>query len=175
MNLGSGIGSAIVNNGKLLRGSNNIIGEIGHIVIDPNGYPCDCGRKGCLQALHCINGLERRAGMPFAEMVTLAQRKDAGCRALLEQTADVLAMWIANMANLYNAPLAVVYGQMLDEWGEMFPLLEEKIGRYIWTPVKGNFAIKESQIPRDKLPVIAAASVVLTDALISNIDIAQTQ
>ncbi len=47
--IGTGIGGGIIIDGKLLRGKGNA-GEIGHICIEPNGRPCRCGRKGCLEA-----------------------------------------------------------------------------------------------------------------------------
>jgi len=48
MTIGTGIGGALVLEGKLYRGSNNIAGEFGHFSIDPNGYLCPCGNRGCL-------------------------------------------------------------------------------------------------------------------------------
>jgi len=48
MTIGTGIGGALVLEGKLYRGSYNIAGEFGHFSIDPNGYLCPCGNRGCL-------------------------------------------------------------------------------------------------------------------------------
>lgn len=49
--LGTGIGGCIVVNGKILRGKDNMAGEIGHITIDEFGPICGCGKRGCLEAL----------------------------------------------------------------------------------------------------------------------------
>ncbi|BAL81132.1 ROK family protein [Caldisericum exile] len=47
---GTGIGSAIVTNGSIVRGKDNLAGEIGHITLDPNGPLCTCGKYGCFEA-----------------------------------------------------------------------------------------------------------------------------
>src|SRR6185295_3862490 len=57
--LGTGIGGGIVIDGKLYRGSKGLAGEIGHVVIDPGGPRCNCGSRGCLEALV--------SGVAFAE------------------------------------------------------------------------------------------------------------
>lgn len=47
--LGTGIGGGIVINGKLYRGSHGMAGELGHISVDPEGLPCNCGQRGCVE------------------------------------------------------------------------------------------------------------------------------
>ena len=59
--LGTGIGSAIVINGRLYRGANGGAGEIGHICVDPEGPICRCGQRGCLEAVYGAAGIERAA------------------------------------------------------------------------------------------------------------------
>lgn len=51
LTLGTGIGGAIVYEGKLIRGINNLAGEIGHLTIDKEGIPCGCEKKGCFEKL----------------------------------------------------------------------------------------------------------------------------
>lgn len=51
VNLGHGIGSAIVENGELYRGNSGSSGEIGHITLEPDGPFCECGNRGCLEAI----------------------------------------------------------------------------------------------------------------------------
>ena len=47
--LGTGVGSGIVINGQLVYGHDGFAGELGHVVVDPAGRQCGCGRKGCLE------------------------------------------------------------------------------------------------------------------------------
>lgn len=59
--LGTGIGSGIVVNSKVVYGHDGLAGELGHFVIRRNGRPCGCGRKGCLETYCSANGLARTA------------------------------------------------------------------------------------------------------------------
>jgi glucokinase len=55
--LGTGLGSGIVANGKLIYGHDGFAGEIGHTIVDPNGRPCGCGRRGCLETYVSAGGI----------------------------------------------------------------------------------------------------------------------
>jgi glucokinase len=57
--LGTGLGSGVVVDGKLVYGSDGFAGEIGHTVYDPNGRLCGCGRKGCLETYASATGIKR--------------------------------------------------------------------------------------------------------------------
>lgn len=57
--LGTGLGSGIVVDGKLVYGSDGFAGEIGHTIYDPNGRLCGCGRKGCLETYASATGIRR--------------------------------------------------------------------------------------------------------------------
>jgi glucokinase len=59
--LGTGIGGGIVAGGRLQRGANGFAGEIGHIVVDPDGPPCPCGRRGCWERYASGSGLAQLA------------------------------------------------------------------------------------------------------------------
>jgi len=59
--LGTGIGGGVVAGGRLQRGANGFAGEIGHIVVDPKGPPCPCGRQGCWERYASGSGLARLA------------------------------------------------------------------------------------------------------------------
>jgi glucokinase len=57
--LGTGLGSGIVANGKMIYGHDGFAGEIGHTIYDPNGRECGCGRKGCLETYASASGIRR--------------------------------------------------------------------------------------------------------------------
>jgi glucokinase len=57
--LGTGLGSGVVVDGKLVYGSDGFAGEIGHTVYDPNGRVCGCGKKGCLETYASSTGIKR--------------------------------------------------------------------------------------------------------------------
>ncbi len=57
--LGTGLGSGIVVDGKILYGHNGIAGEIGHVIVNPKGRYCGCGRRGCLETYLSATGIKR--------------------------------------------------------------------------------------------------------------------
>lgn len=61
LTLGTGVGCGIVLNGKLWRGSFEAAGEMGHVIAVPNGLPCPCGQRGCLERYASASAVARRA------------------------------------------------------------------------------------------------------------------
>jgi glucokinase len=75
--IGTGIGGALVLGGELIRGANGIAGELGHMLAVPDGHPCGCGRRGCIEQYASGNALVR-----FAQ--ALAKDDPTGAAHLLE-------------------------------------------------------------------------------------------
>jgi glucokinase len=65
--LGTGLGSGIVADAKLIYGADGFAGEIGHTIFDPNGRMCGCGRKGCLETYASATGIKRTVKEMLAE------------------------------------------------------------------------------------------------------------
>lgn len=61
LTLGTGVGSGIVANGQLIYGFDGFAGELGHMIVEPDGRPCGCGRKGCLETYCSATGVVRTA------------------------------------------------------------------------------------------------------------------
>ena len=136
--LGTGIGGGIISDGSVERGANGFAGEIGHMVVDPNGPDCPCGRRGCWERFASGSGLGRLAreaahGGRATRVVELAGhdpdavRGEHVTRAAAEgdaEAADVLgrfawwlALGLANLANIFD-PQAFVLGGGLIRAGE---------------------------------------------------------
>ena len=133
--LGTGIGGGYVMNGRLVDGAHGFAGEIGHMVVDPYGPPCPCGKRGCWERFASGNGLgtlareaaqagRLRAVMRLAGGDAEAVRGEHVTAAALEgepQALDVMntfAWWLAlGLANLANAvdPSVIVLGGGLIE------------------------------------------------------------
>jgi glucokinase len=77
--IGTGIGGALVLGGELVRGARGIAGELGHVLAVPDGHPCGCGRRGCIEQYASGNALVR-----FAQ--TLAAEDKEGAAQLLEMS-----------------------------------------------------------------------------------------
>lgn len=82
--LGTGVGGGLILGGALQCGSGGMAGEIGHVVVDPNGRVCGCGARGCVETLASASAAERRAkerGLPRSAPGDLAALADAARRA----------------------------------------------------------------------------------------------
>jgi predicted NBD/HSP70 family sugar kinase len=120
-----GIGGALVIDGELFRGAHGFAGEIGHVVVRPDGPQCRCGANGCLEqyagqaALLRAAGLDEKGGQGGVE--ELARRAAAGDRTTveaLEQAGEMLGLVISGAVNVLD-PDAVVLGGIyrgLAEW-----------------------------------------------------------
>lgn len=137
--LGTGIGGGLVAGGRVLRGAHGFGGEIGHMVVDPHGPRCPCGKRGCWERLASGSGLGRlgreaaeagRLGAVVAaaggdaaavtgEHVTAAAADgDAEARAVMEDFAWWLALGLANLTEIVD-PQRFVLGGGLVEAGEV--------------------------------------------------------
>jgi len=88
--LGTGLGSGIVVDGKLVYGHDGFAGEVGHTIVDPNGRDCGCGRKGCLETYASATGIKKTA-------IELLQNSDvkSSLRALTEEEISSKAIYDA--------------------------------------------------------------------------------
>lgn len=164
--LGTGIGGGHVCGGVLQRGANGFAGEPGHMVVDPNGPLCPCGRRGCWERFASGSGLGRLArdaaeagqaarvvaiagGDPEAvrgEHVTAAAAEgDAGALAVLADFGWWVSLGIANLVNVLD-PEVVVVGGGLAEAGEL-----------LLAPVRRHFtSLVLSPAHRPAVPIVAA-------------------
>jgi glucokinase len=178
--LGTGVGGGMIVNGKLVSGSNGTAGEIGHIIIEPNGYPCNCGRTGCLDTIASGNGIVRQALEKISDTPTsllamyyhenkaitakdifdLAAQGDPVCEQVINYTADVLGSVIAKVALLTN-PSKVLIGGGVSKAGEQFIKIVRKNFNKYTLPRTGEVCeIKIAKLGNDA-GIIGAAYLVL--------------
>ena len=136
--VGTGIGGGLVMAGRIYRGSVGSAGEIGHVTVDPDGPLCDCGNRGCLEALvgaHMITrdaaaGVSLRASgealtgtaatpalaeiaqPDVADVVTAALQGDAAALAALNHAGELIGVVLASLVNLINPSLILVGGSV---------------------------------------------------------------
>ncbi|CAB4364337.1 MAG: ROK family protein [Actinobacteria bacterium] len=129
--LGTGVGGGVIAGGRLIRGANGFTGEIGHMVVDPEGPPCPCGRRGCWERYASGAGLGRLAresavGGRLRRVVELAggdaelvrgedvqaAAREGDTEAL--QVIDDFGRWVAlglvNLTNVLDPELFVLGG-----------------------------------------------------------------
>ncbi len=115
--VGHGIGLGIVANGQLYRGAGGGAGEFGHTVIDPHGYVCGCGNRGCLETFVADRWLVHRArerglDVPGPEALTaLAREGNPAAVEVFAQAGEVLGQAVANLVNLFNPARIIISGE----------------------------------------------------------------
>jgi predicted NBD/HSP70 family sugar kinase len=127
----TGIGAAVVLDGALLRGARGFAGELGHVPVHPEGPPCACGGRGCLEQYAGEEALLRAAGSaPGSGTGRLAARAAAGdtaARAALAAAGAALGIALAGAVNLLD-PRTVVLGGALAGLGPwLLPPLEREL------------------------------------------------
>jgi glucokinase len=156
LTLGTGIGGGIIAGGHVLRGFVGMAGELGHITVVPDGNPCGCGNRGCLEKHASATAVTAMAHlMHLGENLTskdvydLARREDeAGvkARAIWQAVGEALGVALATMVNTFNFPLYVLSGGVLPAWEFFAPPMMETIRRRSFT-----FRATETQIKQAAL------------------------
>lgn len=102
---GIGVGAGIVLGGRLFRGAGGRAGEIGHVVVAPDGPPCSCGGRGCLETAAGLEALLRASGTPDLESLVTASPPD-----VLAAAGRALGVALAGAVNLLDVPAVVLGG-----------------------------------------------------------------
>lgn len=129
--LGKGIGLGIYVNGKIYRGSNGLAGELGHITVSEDGPVCNCGNKGCLEAIASSSGILRRAveginsgivtslsskikgslsTLTVEDIAEAAKAGDKFAYYIINRTGEYMGIAIASALNLFGTELVVLGG-----------------------------------------------------------------
>lgn len=130
--IGTGIGAGISIRNTLYSGSSGFGGELGHTIVIPNGRPCDCGRKGCLEAYCSAKQIERRYHEETGQLLSckdiagVAVNGDEHAVHIWDEAAGALALALLNYHILLQ-PEAIVIGGGVAEAGSL--LLQPTIQR----------------------------------------------
>lgn len=132
--VGTGIGSAIVKGGKLMRGATGTAGELGHIIVDLNGRPCACGAHGCLEAYASRTAIETRIEGALkkgrksciteyledgkaitSSMIRKAiEREDELVLQCVTEASEYLSAGLASVINLINPERIILGGGLIE-------------------------------------------------------------
>lgn len=110
MVVSTGVGGGVVLDGRLLDGASGNAGHVGHVVVEPDGPPCACGSRGCLEAVASGPAIARRTGRPAAE-APVAVRREVG---------DRVGRAVGSVVNLLDLGLVVVAGSVALGFGDDF-------------------------------------------------------
>jgi glucokinase len=178
--LGTGVGGGIISDGILIHGKWGAAGEIGHIIVEPNGYQCTCGNQGCLETVASATGVIRLARdlseefsgtselkwlIDDGQEVTAktvfdqAKRGDKFALIVLNKFYFYLGLACGNIANVLN-PEFIVIGGGVSAAGEMLLNgVKEYFQKFAFPQVRKSTKIKLALLGNDA-GVIGAASLV---------------
>ena len=120
MVVSTGVGGGLVVDGRLLHGAAGNAGHIGHVVVEPDGPACACGRRGCLETVASGPAIQRETGRPASEADLEVRRR----------TGDLVGQAVATVVNLLDIPLVVVAGSVALGFGvPFFEAAQERLDR----------------------------------------------
>ena len=132
-----GIGMGAIVDGRLLRGAREDAGEIGHIIVSPEGPRCICGRRGCLEAFASEPAILRRARELMKEeditptdVFVAARKGDAVARKVVGEAVDRLAIAIVNVAVLFDPEVVVLGGNIIQGGDFVMERLMDRLREY---------------------------------------------
>lgn len=180
----TGIGGGVILDGKLYRGANGAAGEIGHIVILPDGPLCGCGNRGCLEALASGTALAREARERVAggaqtlilelargdpQRITArvvadaAERGDDEARRILSRAMDYLGIGVANLVNVFNPQYVIVGGGLMNLGERLFGPVRRAVAAHAFSMTARAVQVVPAGLG-ERAGVLGAAAVALDRA-----------
>ncbi len=176
--LGTGVGSGIVVDGKLVHGKTGAAGELGHAILIPEGRPCGCGRNGCLETYTSATGIRRTAlemlkSTPdydgalatvkpeelTSKMVgDAAQNGDPLALKVFEKTGYWLGIALAN-AVAFSGPEAIfLMGGPVKAGEVLMKPVRESFKKHLCFVYDGSVDVRVSELPDNDAAILGAAA-----------------
>jgi glucokinase len=133
--LGTGIGGGYVLNGAVQRGVNGFAGEVGHIVVNPDGPRCTCGRKGCWEVYASGRGLRMlAAGESGESVINRARAGEADALTVLEAWSRWVAIGLASLTNVSDPDVIVIGGGVSEAADIVMPIVRRWFVESLYSP-----------------------------------------
>lgn len=181
--LGTGVGGGLVTDGTLIHGAVDAAGEVGHITVEPGGYECTCGKKGCLEQYASATGIVRLArdlAKEYSEESDLktlvlsndpldskaifdaAKAGDTYANFVVDRFAYYLGLALGNIANILN-PSTIVLGGGVSKAGEfLVERVSKVVEEFTFPTIRSVTKIKIAELENDA-GMIGAASLVINE------------
>lgn len=161
--LGTGVGSGIILDGKIVGGFNYSGGELGHTVIQRNGRQCTCGRKGCLESYASATGLiestreamlnnketllwemagEKLENVTGRLVFDAREKEDRVAMDIVDEYIDVLSIGLANIINGLQPEMIAIGGGISHQGDWLMAALQDKVDSQVF----GRFGDKQTKI-----------------------------
>jgi len=175
-----GLSGCLIDRGRILNGGNSLIGEIGHMILDPeDDERCGCGSRGCFERLVGAERLRKRAaaaagefpgsalrGLPPGELTAkrlfdLSAAGDEGARAVVAELARLFAMAVRNVTLVFDPEEVVFQGDFAeaDDW--FVERFRACLGEFQYYPAGGPFRLRLDARPLAELSRAGACTILL--------------
>ena len=177
--LGTGLGSGIVVDGKLLIGHTGFAGEFGHTNVKPWGRECNCGKRGCLETYVSAPGLRRTAFQLLSESIepsalrnysyadisakkiaTLAQQGDHVAVEAFENTGAILGMKLADLVSILNPEAIFLFGGLSKAGSLIFEPTKRHMEKNLFPIFQNTVKILPSGLIDKNAAVLGAAALI---------------
>jgi len=157
LTVSTGVGATIVVDDTLVRGVDGAAGEIGHIVVDPGGPLCGCGRQGCLEAIAsgpgiaaaAARGLDGRDLMEGHDVAAAAADGDAAAQAVMRRARSALVSAVVDVANLFNPEVVVLGGSVITGNPDWVALAADAVRQQALAPARRTAAVHLAELADD--------------------------
>jgi glucokinase len=167
--LSTGFGAGVISGGRLVQGADDLGGEIGHLVAVPDGLPCPCGQRGCLEMYvggrnlalrmqarlrsHPSGGEALLAAvggdidrLQFRDIAAARRAGDPYVGELFEEFLERLAHGLGIVAMAFN-PRVIVLGTIaIHHHDLLWPALDQRLARYAWPCARENLIVRPSRL-----------------------------
>ena len=160
--LGTGIGGGIIINGQPLRGTDGTGGEIGHICVEPDGHPCGCGSRGCVEqyaSATAIVRMAREAGLDISashHVYDAFTSGDARAAAVFQKMGSYLGIMLAGLSNALNPEMIVICGGVTAGWDAFASRVESEIAARAYPVVAARARLVRGEL-HDNAGILGAA------------------
>lgn len=173
----TGIGAGIISNGQLINGANGVAGEIGHMILEPNGKECSCGKKGCWETISSGTAIAKEMfneinmgrksilseNIKAEDVFAARELGDQLAIEITDKALDYLGIGIANLVNAINPKKIIIGGGVSKVGSLLFERVNKKVSELAFGPAK-TVKILPSTLG-DKEGVIGAATIAITEFL----------
>jgi predicted NBD/HSP70 family sugar kinase len=141
--LSEGIGGGVIIDGKIYKGHTGTAGELGHVVINPEGQVCRCGNRGCLATVAggaALTGALRQTHGPaitLDEVIALVHAGDPGATRVLADAGQAVGRVLAGVCSLLDPGLVVIGGELAPAGEGLLESIRRALGRWI-SPASGR-------------------------------------
>lgn len=131
--MGSGVGASIRRGQDLFRGETGMAGELGHVVVDPDGPACQCGQHGCLETYASTRAIQVRfdalRGLtePQTDLLAALNSGDRLALETVREAGQYLAAALTSLVNLLNPGLIILSGQLMADTEHLVEELESVV------------------------------------------------